>query len=309
MKYYLAFLIFLLSCSHEQMREPASNLEEDITLKQELLSKGYSVPSCFQEILSTINDHERKVLLVQPETFLGMINCEEPGFALEVALHEAVHLIDLSMDKKAIESFDPTKKVPGFSLFLFDSEEKISVPYLKMPKPKELIIKRIEKYYPTALSNESYKSYFEDYMTDETMLTANSFGYGLATELNAYTHGLTVEIRTRQAVEGRRFLAQRLGIIFFVGMYKGYLHQLKEDYPTVYLDLLKNESIKKSLTGLFKSANNALKIADYSTSDISEEKGFIKAYFLLGSNEIFKGLIEDDEIKKIEDNFMLLDSK
>lgn len=207
----------------ELQRLPNSSIE------QELRNKGFMIPICFKDAYKKLNLTDIEILVAQPEVFLQMIDCNQPGFLLQVSIHESIHLLDLGVSLADIAKQDIHKKFPNFSL-RFSKDDRASLPFIDLPSPKNLILKRLQNSFPQALVNESslFNGFVKDYTLDDTTLSSVSFIYGLATELNAYTHGLSFETRTDLE---KKSLPQRVGVLFFLGQYKAYLQQLKKDAP------------------------------------------------------------------------------
>lgn len=204
----------------------------------------------FENLLTT--ESEKYLAKRHPFIFeMFGLNCDDTPFGNNlintgavIFIHEAAHFEDLGWsDDDLTEEID-------FNLYTVKNEHIGSyIGHKQLPSPIELISPYIKKNRSEFLLEDSlYHHMHEAYILTESTLSSSTLE-GLATELNAYTHGVAIQKRTSKMIpqdiiildengEDMSFLnplhgyiSQLEGLMFFVYNKNLYLQLLKHQHP------------------------------------------------------------------------------
>ena len=237
----------------------SANADELSDCKVKLNSLAVEAREKYVLSKSIITDDLLKSLLSSQGDGWGSKTCNEHiTETFMIVYHEGVHMIDLNYTSpdqitaanapNHIEDFK--KRQPKFYL---PSGEFLSVPFPDLPMPSTIY----SQYWLNhgismhAEASEGFVSRYETYAEDPTTLVSKNFLGGL-TELNAYTHGT---LSSRRLVN---HIGQAHGVLFFLGLTKIYLSEIKKSYPKSYTMIVDDSVVKSFVSTLFSNGVHSL---------------------------------------------------
>ena len=285
------------------------------SIKILLRKNGHKVPYCFDKMFGRLGEKEIFLLVNRPKVFLSMINCKSSTYHIEVAVHEAVHMMDLNLNMDEALKLSE-KKLNEIPKYQFRSKtDVLKLNDLGLPRPYDMVNSFVERSFPELLEEKDsgFVSFYKDYITDKTTASSLSFEYGFSTELNAYVHGTIIEDRLKRKNRKSlkhdpldKVLGQRQGGIFFLSLHHVYLSELKKNNPKEFKKLLDDKILKNSLRSNINRMVDALLISHRNyplgKGEFSEsELNVIEAYKKLRNDDVIKSFIKKEKINRLNE--------
>jgi hypothetical protein len=253
--------------------------------------------TCLNEAQKFLKEISEITLFKKHVSMHEFADCDRPTFGIDVIIHEAIHLEDLGvpagLSRLEVETWfkNHTHKLKANFISL-NNQHKGSLNLSESPSPKKLVMNFLKKHYLSILNDREHPihDWLNMYILDTETLASTSFPNGL-TELNAYIHGLRIENRVISGLSAdnpyKNHLSQRHGLWHFLFVLKAYLMELKESYPRIWEELLREKN-SQILNSLIKDSGNILSTTNHCNLTDEDEK---KHFSLLEDSKYFEGLV------------------
>ena len=282
-------------------------------MAQNFKMDGHELPLCFDEMFNRLGNKEIFLLVNRPKIFLAMINCDSSTYYIEVAVHEAVHMMDFNITMDEALKLDE-EKLKEITKYQFRSEgDVLLLSNLGLPKPSVIVHKLIQESFPSLLEdpNSNFVSFYNDYILDEDTASSFSFEFGFSTELNAYAHGTVIEDHLKRKNRENpqhgffdKIIGQRQGGIFFLSLHHAYLSELKKKAPEKFKKLLEDKVQKRSIHSNLERMIDAIIMShksyplgkgEFSDGEVNIVNGFKK----LRDDEVIGSFIEKEKLDRL----------
>ena len=281
---------------------------------------------CMQQLENLMVSSSEKLLFKtqKPVFEYFQLNCEPDGMGVNnifnhgsvVFVHEAAHFADLGIDH-GNEAHD--LNLSKFDL-LTVSNERIGAAekYKALPMPMDIIGSYLKKNRPELLKEDSpYMSMHDGYLLDPSTLAAQNV-LGLATELNGYTHGATMELRNKTYLPDdvqykdpesglvfklpyslKKNVYQLDGLFYFLFNTNLYFNLIKDSNETIWNHFF-TEKNRTFLNKLFAEALIVLKSTNIcERASISLSVGFYVNEFRNLDRTILNEILGEENVKPL----------
>lgn len=231
---------------------------------------------CDSEVEELVTSSRTRFVLRENRPLIkqyNLIPCQDIPTEVVVALHEGVHFTDLNIAKykkppQSVEDGD----ISLASIFLLD-QSRISPPALGVPSPYEVLNPLFADSGSELGAILRFQDFYQEYMADQSMLSARFLLVGFVTEMNAYTHGAltSYEISTKLNKKLEMLSVQRSGMIFFLSALEIYLRKLEATSNAIHASLVSSVEAKLLIAALVENAARILEETQYCSNRNPEE--------------------------------------
>ncbi|WPU64671.1 hypothetical protein [Peredibacter starrii] len=273
--------------------------------------------ACMNRIRELIKTDSEKYLFENRPEVLGVfnINCSSNEFGESIVnngavifVHEAAHFEDLDLDLSGTSSKET-------NIYTVNNEHIGTVKNVtELPIVREIVTPYLQAKRPYLLSNEVFMHLHGIYLAADDSMAAE-FITGIATELNAYTHGSVIQARMQALIPQKLIvrngeheyqlenplknkITQLDGILYFIYNMNLYLKVIKAERPEIWKEFDIDQN-RVFLDKLLSSSLGVLKDLDHCSLSKSKENSNLEFYIEELKKEdlsVLKEILGDDKI-------------